>query len=570
METVLKNRLIKSLNIILFLSAFGVLSILIVIRKWLPVNTLVAYFDDGLFLSRAEFILNGNLGEINWGFNALVKGTFYPWFIVLGNKINLNPVFLSYLTLIVIVLLFGLIIFTLTKNISIALVLIIFILIDPLYFSEGSSRLMRELPQQNLVLLFFILFNLIFYLINGMGKFNYFSVLLSILSGLILALSINVREENIWIYSAYAINITILVFSRKLKIHQLVYVNIIIISILFFSIQTVKAINNNFYEVYLQNSTTEGEFPKMMLNLSSIATAQGNTRYAAVDKNKRQIAYEISPSFSELRSYLEGPGQAWVQFGCQDSNTCDDYSNGWFHVALRVAMREIGWWDTEKIAQKKMKQINLEISKACEKKLITCQRGIPFGPAYGNQFISIQEITDAFPYFFQYVNASVNNWGIQREVTSSTIFKSEVMPEDLYTSWKTTIPSMPLGQNQYIDKYNSRYLILQPYLNYWSVLYSFILKLMLIVNLLIPFALIYSKQRIKLNLFLVSTYLLFLYLWVSRGAFLSLNSSVNFKSVGLNYALSGRVFLSAFLFLGIIIMFKLIRRKPTFAENRAD
>jgi len=572
MKNILKNKVSKPFNQFLILFALFILLILVIIRRWLPINTLVAYFDDGLFMSRAEFILSGNLGEINWGFNALVKGTFYPWFIVLGNKLNFNPIFLSYLILILIIILLGLIVFYISKNIIIPLLLIIFVVADPVYFSEGAGRVMRELPQQNLVLLFFVLYNLIFYSMSKLQSrtSKYFLILLSVMSGLILALAINVREESIWIYSAYALNILILLFSRKFSSLRIVYVNALIIATLFISIQAVKAINNRFYEVSVQNSTTEGEFPKMMLNLSSIKTSGGNIRYSAIDKAKRKIAYEVSPSFAELKDYLEGPGQAWFQFGCQDSNVCDDYSNGWFHVALRVAMREMGWWETEKIAQEKMRQINIEISNACDKKLITCTKGIPFGPAYGNQFISKQEIVDSLPYFSQYVTASLNNWGTQRQVSSSTIFKTEVMPEDLYTSWKETIPSLPFGQNQYIEKYNDRYLILQPYLNLWSGLYSILLKLMLFINLLVPILMIYFKSRLKTNIFLISTYLVFLYLWVSRGLFLSLNSSVNFRSVSITYALSGRVFLTCFLVLGIIIIFKILRQKPTALEHRAD
>ena len=569
MKTFLNKSHSSSINLFFVFFTLLVISGLIILRRWLPVNTLVAYFDDGLFLSRAEFILSGQLGEINWGFNALVKGTFYPWFIVFGNKINLNPIFLTYLTLVLLVLLLGFIVYKINKKIIFSVVLIIFTLADPLYFSDGSSRLLRELTQQNLVLFFLILLNSTFYLISR-SKISLFVLgALSIATGLVLAISINVREENIWIYSAYSINVIILFLSRKFKITQIVSINLIIIITLFISIQLVKTINTNFYEVSLQNSTTEGEFPKMMLNLSSIVTSQGNVRYSAIDKNKREIAYKISPSFAQLQPYLEGPGQAWVQFGCQDSNTCDDYSNGWFHVALREAMRNIGWWDTEKIAQEKMGVINDELLKACEEKLITCKGGVAFGAAYGNQFISFQEITDAVPFFSQYVDSSLNNWGIQREVNESTIFKTEVMPEDLYTSWKNTIPSMPAGQNQYIDKFNSRYLALQPFLNYWSSVYSIILKILLIVNIAIPFLIIFNRFKIEVNVFIAATYLTFLYLWLSRGIFLSLNSSVNFKSMGLNYALSGRVFFSIFLFLGLIIFFNIVKKKYESMEPRA-
>jgi hypothetical protein len=143
------------------------------------------------------------------------------------------------------------------------------------------------------------------------------------------------------------------------------------------------------------------------------------------------------------------------------------------------------------------------------------------------------------------------------------------MPEDLYTSWKKTIPSMPDGQNQYLDKYNSRYLTLQPFLNYWSSIYSVLLIILLIFNILNLFLLIIYKFRIKLSFFLTSTYLIFMYLWVSRGIFLSLNSSVNIKSVILTYSLSGRVFLSSFLFLGLIIFFSILKQRSKLSNDFA-
>ena len=210
MKSISKNSLSSPFNLVLIFSTVLIISALIFIRRWLPLNTLVAYFDDGLFLSRAEFILSGHLGEINWGFNALVKGTFYPWFIVFGNKINLNPVFLSYLVLVLIVLLLGSIIYSLTKNVFLSLSLIIFITADPVYFSEAASRMMREFTHQNSVLLFFVCLNALFYFLDRFNTSYFLSISLSIVSGMVLAVSINVREENIWIYSAYVVNIVIL------------------------------------------------------------------------------------------------------------------------------------------------------------------------------------------------------------------------------------------------------------------------------------------------------------------------------------------------------------------------
>ena len=233
MKSISKKSLSSPFNLVLVFTTVLIISTLIFIRRWLPINTLVAYFDDGLFLSRAEFILSGQLGEINWGFNALVKGTFYPWFIVVGNKVNLNPVFLSYLVLVLVVLLLGSIIYSSTKSVLLSLGLILFITADPVYFSEGASRMLRESTHQNSILLFFVCFNLLFYFLDR-SKASYFLLFsLSIVSGLVFAISINIREESIWIYSAYVVNITILFLSRKFTNKQILYVNIIIIITLF-------------------------------------------------------------------------------------------------------------------------------------------------------------------------------------------------------------------------------------------------------------------------------------------------------------------------------------------------
>ena len=555
--------LTKKLKIIdkLIITLFLVLVFsLIIIRRWLPVNTLIAYFDDGLFVSRAEFILNGNLGKLNSGFNALVKGTVYPWFIVISKIAGLSPIFLSYLFLILNATLLSFFIYKLTNRIYLSFILSCFIIADPVYFTDSASRIMREQVQQNFILLFFVLFNLLIYLISKKELGTKKIIVIFALLGGIFVVALNVREENIWIYSALIINI-LLIFPIKIDHKKRFLIFLTLFISIFISIHAVRLVNNIFYGVSLQNNTTEGEFPKMMLNLSSIQTDSGNIRYVSIDKNKRELAYKASPTFSKLESNLEGPGQAWIQFGCNDSQTCDDYANGWFHVALREAMKEQGWWDSESIAQNQMKKVNQEIEGACERNLITCKKGIPFGPAYGNQFISQQEVIDANTYFFQYTNQSFNSWSISRNLEKDTILKTEVMPEDMYQSWRKTIPSMPPAQITYINKFNSRYLEFQPFLNIWTFVYSNLLKLFFAINILILFYAIGNKILRKKFLHFWPLYLSFFYIWISKGALLSLNSSINFKSVGLTYALSSRAFLTGFLAIGIIIFSLIITEK---------
>jgi hypothetical protein len=552
MKTVSSRSLSNPINLLLVFLTLLIISTLLFIRRWLPINSLASYFDDGLFLERAEFILSGNLGQMSNGYNALVKGTFYPWFVVISSKLDLNPIFFTYLILILIVIFMCFVLFFITKNVFISLILGIILLADPVFFSESSSRLVREITQQNFVYLFFILFNLIIYLIYTKVFSPYLLFSSSLICGLLLTLSINIREENIWIFSALGLNILIFLIYRYRTLKILQFSALIILSMLI-SIQIVKQANESFYGVPLLNSTTQGEFPKMMTLLSGIQSSAGNKRYVSIDKEKRYLAYEVSPTFSKLKPNLEGPGLAWIQYGCQDSQTCDDYANGWFHVALREAMKGVGWWETEQLAQQKMRVINSEIGNACLNQTIECSRGIPFGPAYGNQFISKIELVDSIGFFREYIVSSFNNWGISRTVDGSTLFKTSVMPENFYSSWHQIIPSMPASQKDYIDKFNSRYLSFQPYLNNWSLFYSYLLKIMLIGNILL--VILFAFKKIKTHRFLKTAYIVSFYLWISKGILLSLNSSINFKSINLTYALGARVFLTTFLCLGVIMLF---------------
>jgi hypothetical protein len=535
----------------LLITIFSLTFFLLILRRWLPLNTLAAYFDDALFVNRAEFILSGNLGLVTSGYNALVKGTLYPWFIVLTKLLGFNPVFFTYFLLILIVLFLGYLIFIMTKNWYFGALIFILVIADPLFFTDSASRILREITQQNFILLLILCINTLIFSKDIMKISNYTKYLIGIFIGIILALTLNIREENIWIFSALILNLFIVIILRFRFLYLFPIIFTIILST-FISVQAIKNFNNFLYDVKLQNTTTEGEFPEMMLNLSGIYTPVGERRYVAIDKNKRKLAYQVSPTFKLLEPNLEGPGQAWVQFGCQDSQTCDDYANGWFHVALREAMKELGWWQSEIYAQEMMAKVNNEISVACQSSVIECRRGIPFGAPYGNQFLNQKEVLAAWPYFKKYVQLSLNNWSAVRRVDPTSIYKTEVMPEDLYTSWRKTLPNMPFAQITYIEKFNSRYLAFQPYLNVWSNLYSFMMKFLLLINLISILSLLFKVSRQYLNTFIITLYFIFLYLWISKGFFLALNSAINFNSISVHYALSSRVFLSCFLVLGII------------------
>jgi hypothetical protein len=72
---------------------------------------------------------------------------------------------------------------------------------------------------------------------------------------------------------------------------------------------------------------------------------------------------------------------------------------------------------------------------------------------------------------------------------------------------------------------------------------------------------VFHKEKFQKNeLLLLSIAHFSLFIWLSRGALLALNSATNFISVTENYALSGRVFLpialAIFTYLGVKVFWK--------------
>jgi len=546
----------KSLNSGLFILAIFVFVSLLLLRDLVLINVRNLPFDDGLFVGRAESLIGNterSLGSTR-GFNPLVKGQVYPFILELSNFVNLNPLVVVYIFFWVAVIAIFILLYIHTKDIKLVLPFILFVIFDPSPFSAEASRISREFFYEVTILLvfaFFVKFKITFFKEKKYFSFPYI-ITAGISLGLVIFLANNTREERPWVYLILLSGFIWVIEKNKNKIRTTALVALIAIvaySLLNFNL---KNYNNDIFGVSLTSTTVEGEFPRLMSNLSSIQVTEKFNPYVSISEKKREIAYENSPSFSLLKEYLEGEGQAWIQFGCANSETCEDYANGWFHVALRVAIDDSELWITQSNAQNYMRKVNNELELACNSGKIKCVDALPLAKALGVTKITGEQIMGSLNYLGLYVNKSIFGWNRNSPEHGPYV----PMDEKQWERWKFVIKSLPESQVEYQNMYNNRITIFNPIYTKWVSIYSLFNLVGLLSLLLILYRLIFRRSKISksdLLMFSIATYSLFI--WLTRGALLAINSTTNFISVSENYSLSGRVFLpiafSIFSYLGV-------------------
>jgi hypothetical protein len=547
------------------LSIFTIISFLIgtliLIRELLLINVKNYPFDDGLFIGRAESLIGDTektLGSTR-GFNPLVKGQVYPFVLNFSNLLGLNPLVLVYCIFLATAILILILINKENTSLLFISSFIIFVFLDPSPFSAQASRIGREFLYEIIVMLSFaLLIKLKFRFSDQKFRLRPPLVIATGSSiGLLMFLANNTREERPWIYLIWVTGFIWLIGKNRKTVLPIIFIaaTTIIAYIVFNSY--LRIYNENIFGVKLTSTTIEGEFPRLMSNLSSTNVKEKLNPYVSISESKRQIAYKNSPSFSLLKNYLEGEGKAWIQFGCENSQTCEDYANGWFHVALRVAIDEQGFWITQKSAQDFMSKVNDELELACTSRQITCNSALPIAKALGVTQITGEQIASSVNFLKQYVDRSVIGWNRGAQEHSA----HEVMDERQWERWIFVVKSLPDSQEQYQNKYNHRISIFNPIYQVWVKIYLLINLVGILSFLYVLYALLLHRNRFGKNeSIFVTTACFSLFIWFSRGVLLAINSATNFISIAENYALPGRVFLpiayTLFFYVGVKIFLR--------------
>lgn len=397
---------------------FLVLSLVLsIIRIWLIYGQtmLVPYFphDDILFLTLSRFLLNGDwLGPYN---NlTLVKGPFYPIWIAATTLSGISLLIAQHLLYILACCIFALSLRPVIQRPVMIFTIFAFLLFNPVSFTDDimKNRVLREGIYPALTLL------VISGAIGLMARHDRPLKQLAIWStGLGLALSAFwlTREEGIWII----LPVLVIMGSGVIKIYRAKPANLIarlVLYVLPFIIlltatSTIAAINKAYYGTFLTVDVKSASYRDASGALMRVKHLNWKPRLP-VPRETRERIYTVSPSFRELRPYLEGDlGIGWMQSSCKGAYICDDIAGCWFMWAVRDAVALAGYYESPVLADNYYKRLALETNAACDEKKLDCwpARSSAFPPWHTEYNLPfIRSIGEAAVYVaaFSEVNAA--------------------------------------------------------------------------------------------------------------------------------------------------------------------
>ena len=355
--------------------ALGII-VLVLVKLWLisPQEMLVrsSPHDDTLFVGLALNILQGDwLGSYNQF--TLMKGPGYSMFIALSNILGIPLILAQELLYVAACLTFAVGFKRLGMKTLYLWGAFAALLFNPFtynFFPNVYPFRFGIYPAVSL--LAFGLAQLI--IIDAHRGARHWHLLL--LFGLVLGWFWNIRGEAIWIVPSLAILILyyLITVSRRDTKRALrapflrTAAAILVGSVGFTAVNSGIAYQNyRNYGVYTTNEMKSPAFRSAYGGLLRIETVQWE-RFIPVNREARNIAYDISPSFKRLEEYFEyGRGtQSWMKGG-------SDYIAAFFPWAFRDGLYSIGYFRDAPSTHEFLFAIGAEIDRACDSKKIKCR-----------------------------------------------------------------------------------------------------------------------------------------------------------------------------------------------------
>jgi hypothetical protein len=140
---------------------------------------------------------------------------------------------------------------------------------------------------------------------------------------------------------------------------------------------TILSLNYVKYQAFEISEFREKNFQNALRALYSIEPPE-RIPFLVVSKEARAAAYQYSPTFSRLRTHLDGnPAtlEGWQTPGCDmyGGKICGDYAGGWFLWAFRDAVALVGTYADAPTASEFYRKMAEEITQACNNKQIACR-----------------------------------------------------------------------------------------------------------------------------------------------------------------------------------------------------
>ena len=362
--------------------------------------------DDMLMYSRAVSISNGEwLGSYN---NLiLAKGAFFSIWLAFLNILSMpmligNEILYTASCLFLVWSINNIII-----NKKILLLIFAVLLFNPV--TLGCSELLRIYRDG-------IFPALIIFVIAGIiGMFlkkddDKEMLICSILSGISLSAAWHTREDTFWILPFVIVaDIVIAIFliiEKKYKDNIKKYIYLILpFIILFMSNLLISSVNNIKYGRFITNDYMSKDFQGAYGALTRV-THEKFDYYNPVPEEVRMKVYQISPSFNELRIYLdEGPLDKWKDEGKKNKWPLHDFYS-WFMWALRDAVAACGYYENPQKAKEYYKRLAKEVNDACDAGLLPSRtsKRVTLASPFSREYIAptIEYIKKTVLYVIKY------------------------------------------------------------------------------------------------------------------------------------------------------------------------
>lgn len=352
---------------------FGVLAcfVYVLCMYYTPLAVIpIAGHDDGHYLKQALDITSGNwLGA--YDHMTLIKGPGLPLFIalskVLGLPYSISIGLLEAGSFFMVSVVIG----RLARAPALAFLMLAVLLTFPWMWSGASLRILRDQYYTCLILIFLATSFVIIW--GDVVRKRY----LALAAGFALGLVSVTREENPWLWPAVIVLVIALYFMLPRKNgHFVTFAMVVLLGAAgVWSVRgAIMTINYVKYGLFEVTDIRESNFRSAMRVLYSIDTPE-RSPYVVVSKEARAAAYEHSPTFATLRSWLEGPLMGWQGPGCESygGKLCGDYGGGWFVWAFRDAVTLTGGYTDAHKASEFYRKVAEEITRACDNRQIACR-----------------------------------------------------------------------------------------------------------------------------------------------------------------------------------------------------
>jgi hypothetical protein len=184
------------------------------------------------------------------------------------------------------------------------------------------------------------------------------------------------REEGIWLLPSLGMIAAYAIYklwrNKPDSWLNKLYLWLTSFAIWFVLIFSVSLINLHNYGVFAKSEFDSRVFKSAYGSLTRVEPPEWKP-FTLVPKRTRKEIYKVSPSFAELKPFLEGAlGEFWAKNGNHTEQNQGEILGGWFVWAFRHAVAEAGYYSSGKFPREYYLRLTNEIDEACANGELEC------------------------------------------------------------------------------------------------------------------------------------------------------------------------------------------------------